>query len=115
MVDFTGTWKNQNESTLELRELPGGSISGRFESGVGDDGQTTWVDVVGVSQGDLIGFSASYEVYGTIVSWTGQHTEENGAGKIKCFWTHVTNIADDQEPDWMWYSNRIGFDEFVRS
>ena len=35
MVNFTGTWKNQHGSTLELREIAGGAIDGRFDSGVG--------------------------------------------------------------------------------
>jgi hypothetical protein len=112
-VDFTGTWKNQHGSTLELREM-GGALSGRFESGVGDDGQALWVDVSGRALGDVITFSAVYTDYGIIVAWVGQHTVEDGVGTIKTHWIHATNLPDPQAKDWMWFSNRIGSDIFSR-
>lgn len=114
MVNFTGTWKNQHGSKLELRELTGGVVDGRFESGVGDDNAVLWVDIAGHTLEDVITFHAVYEKYKTIVSWVGQHTEENGVGKIKTHWLHVSDIPDNQEHDWMWYTNRIGSDVFTR-
>ena len=63
-VDFTGTWKNQHGSTLELHDT-GGTVSGRFESGVGDDGRALWVDVSGRVLGDVITFNAVYTSYGS--------------------------------------------------
>ena len=113
-VDFTGTWKNQLNSTLELHVI-GGIVSGRFESGVGDDGQIIWVDVSGRVLDDVITFNAVYTRFGTVVSWVGQHTEENGVGKIKTLWIHATNIPDNQEQAWMWFTNRIGADIFTRA
>ena len=88
-VDFTGTWKNQHGSTLELDDT-GGTVSGRFESGVGDDGQALWVDVSGRTLGDVITFNAVYTDYGIVVAWVGQHTVEDGAGMIKTHWIHAT-------------------------
>lgn len=112
-VDFTGTWENQLNSTLELHVI-GGIVSGRFESGVGDDGQTLWIDITGRVLDDLITFNAVYPRFGTVISWVGQHTEERGIGMIKTHWIHVTNVPDNQEMAWMWYSNRIGSDIFKR-
>lgn len=112
-VDLSGSWTNQNKSRLEL-QVTDGVVSGRFESGVGDDGETLWEDISGRAHGDLITFNVVYEKYGTIVTWLGQHTDENGVGKLKCHWLHATNVPDEQEKKWMWYSNRIGFDEFRR-
>jgi hypothetical protein len=112
-VNFTGTWKNQNRSTLELKEV-GGIITGRFESGVGDDGQTVWIDVSGRTLDDVITFNAIYKKYGTVVSWVGQLTHESGTDILKAQWLHATNIPDNQERDWMWFSNRIGSDVFTR-
>jgi hypothetical protein len=114
MVDFTGSWRNQHGSMLELRQLGGGAVDGRFESGVGDDGQTKWVEVSGRAQGDLITFHAAYPEYSTLVTWIGQHTEENGVGLLNTHWLHVSDIPDAQEQQWMWFSNRIGFDVFRR-
>jgi len=113
-VDFTGTWKNQHDSTLELNVL-NGIVSGRFESGVGDDNQTLWVAVSGRTIEDVITFNAVFEKYCTVVAWVGQHTEENGVGKIKTHWLHATNVDDSEEKYWMWSSNRIGSDVFVRA
>ena len=112
-VDFTGTWKNQRDSTLELRVV-GGIVSGRFESGVGDDGQPLWVEVSGRVLEDVITFNAVYPRHQTVVAWVGQHTVESGVEKIKTHWIHTTNIPDDQEQEWMWFANRIGSDVFTR-
>ena len=111
---FDGTWENQHGSILELK-VRGEAVTGRFESGVGDDGHVLWVDVVGRILDDLITFSASYQPYRTLVTWAGQHTEENGVEQIKAHWLHVTNIPDSQEKEWMWFSNRIGSDLFTRA
>jgi hypothetical protein len=113
-VDFTGTWRNQHNSTLELIVV-GDIVSGRFESGVGDDGQTLWVAVSGRVLGDLITFNAVYPRFGTLVAWVGQHTIESGVGMIKSHWLHATNVDDPQEKAWMWASNRIGSDVFTRA
>ena len=113
-ANFNGTWKNQNKSTLELKEA-GGIISGRFESGVGDDGQVVWIDVSGRVLDDVITFNALYQKFGTVVSWVGQMTKESGTDVIKTHWLHATNIPDDQEQARMWSSNRIGSDIFTRT
>ena len=63
--------------------------------------------------GDILTFHAAYPVYKTIVSWVGQHTIEGGHPRIKTQWLHVSDIPDDQEQDWMWFTNRIGADEFI--
>ena len=107
-VDFTGSWKNQLGSTLELHVI-GGIVSGRFESGVGDDGKILYVDISGQVLDDLITFNTVYPKYKTVITWVGQHTDEGGVGIIKTHWIHATNIPDDQEKAWMWFSNRIGF------
>lgn len=114
MVDFTGTWRNQNGSILELRQLGSGNIDGRFESGVGDNNQTLWVEVNGRALGDVVTFHAVFESFGTVVSWVGQHTTKDGVGQLKTHWLHATNVTDQDEPDWLWYANRIGNDTFNR-
>lgn len=112
-VDFNGTWRNQHQSLLELR-VDDGVVRGRFESGVGDDGQTLWVEIGGRALGDVITFNAVYREYRTIVTWIGQHTVENGVGQILTQWIHATDVREKDEHEWMWYSNRIGADVFTR-
>ena len=55
-----------------------------------------------------------YSKYSTVVTWIGQHTVENGIEKIKTHWLHTTNIPDAKEEKWLWYSNRIGSDDFIK-
>jgi hypothetical protein len=113
-VDFTGIWKNQHGSALELH-VADGIVRGRFESGVGDDGKIIWVDISGQVLDNVLTFHAVYPMYGTVVAWVGQHTADKGGGSIKTHWIHATNLPDDQEMEWMWYSNRIGSDIFTRA
>lgn len=115
MTDFTGTWRNQNGSQLELRQLGSDVISGRFDSGVGDNDETLWVEVTGRALGDLITFHAIFSKFDTVVSWVGQHTIHDGIGQIRTHWLHASNAADQDEPAWLWYTNRIGNDTFVRA
>ena len=110
--DFSGTWKNQNGSDLELSVDANGNVSGRFESGVGDGGKE-YVDIVGKVLGDLITFSTAYPQYQTVISWVGQETLIEGKRTISTHWIHATNVKNSDEPEWMWYSNRIGADSFT--
>jgi len=114
-MDFTGTWKNQYGSLLELR-MNGEEIRGRFESAVGEWGKEShWVEVSGKALDDLITFCASLPTHGSLVSWVGQHTVREGVGQIQAEWLHVTNVPDDREQSRMWSANRIGFDVFKRT
>ncbi len=114
MTDFTGTWINQVGSVLELR-VADGIVTGRFESGVGDEGKTLWVDVSGRALGDLITFNTVYERYRTVVAWIGQHANDDGTEMIKTLWIHATDVPDDHLQEWMWLSKRIGADVFRRT
>lgn len=114
MVEFSGSWKNGNGSRLEVRDLSGGVINGRFESGVGDEGHVLWVDVHGSILGNVVTFHAVYPEYGTIVSWVGQHVVNNGVDELRTQWLHASDVPDNLQPQWAWSSNRIGSDTFVR-
>ncbi|WP_243358667.1 avidin/streptavidin family protein [Fundidesulfovibrio terrae] len=59
---FSGVWINQHGSNLEL-EAKDGKITGRFDSGVGDEGQILWVDISGQYLDDIITFHAKFEKY----------------------------------------------------
>jgi hypothetical protein len=114
-MDFTGSWKNQHGSVLEL-QMDGEQIRGRFESGVGEwDSDPHWIEVSGKAQEDLITFCASFRTHGSLVSWVGRHTLRDGADQIQAEWLHITNVPHDREGPWLWSANRIGFDTFERT
>lgn len=112
---FSGVWKNQRKSTLTLAVNNNGKVTGKFDSGVGDDGQVLEVAVEGRVLGDVITFNVLYEKFGTVVTWVGQLTEEDGAPVIETSWLHASNIADDEEADELWSAVRTGADTFRRA
>ena len=110
---FSGKWKNQLGSLLDL-QVADGEVSGRLDMGVGNDGEPLWVEVRGRAGTDLITFNAVFPNHGTVVAWVGQHTVEGQVRQIRTVWVHATNVPDSQEQAWMWTSNRIGADVFKR-
>ena len=111
-MDFTGIWRNQRGSVLEVR-VEDTRLSGWFAATAGGEGEP--VAVSGLVQDDLITFHASFPKHGTIVSWVGQHTILSGVGVIEMQWLHASNIPDDRENDWMWTASRLGHDVFIRN
>ena len=113
MYDFSGLWINQRKSLLKLKQ-DGSSITGTFDSGVGDDGQKLEVPVVGWANGDRIAFTTTYPRYGTVVAWVGQQVADGGNPALIAHWLHETDIPDQAEPTALWTSTRIGADRFTR-
>ena len=71
-VNFEGTWKNQHQSILELSVVDG-LVRGRFQSRVGEDGQTLWAEINGRILGDVITFHAGYPLRSCGVSTLPDH------------------------------------------
>lgn len=112
-IHFNGIWKNQNNSRLVLK-VTNGIVTGRFESGVGDDDQVHWVDIQGRVFNSLIAFNAVYPEYQSIVSWVGQYSFERNKAMIKTFWLYTNESSNNNEHNLSWYSNRIGADVFTK-
>ena len=71
-MTWTGTWRNQYGSVLEITNESNGRIEGHFRSEVDNRIKGHQVPVVGVHQGDLISFALTGGPHAQfVVSWTG--------------------------------------------
>lgn len=113
MVNFSGKWVNTKDSVLEL-EQDGNSLSGIFDSGVSDGGQVIKAPVVGWANGDRVSFTATYEMFGTVVAWVGQVRGEPGNPVIDAHFLHESEVPDSDEHEWLWASTRTGSDQFSK-
>lgn len=113
MADFSGKWKNQHGSSLNIH-VEGDVVTGQFDSGVGDDGEEE-VSIAGQRLGDLITFHAAYHQYRTLVAWIGQLSkEDDGREVLVTKWLHESDVKDEEEQDRLWAATRVGQDLFHR-
>lgn len=112
-VNFNGVWRNELNSDMTLKVVRG-KVTGRYRTGVGQPGPTEQFPLVGFAAADQISFTVNFSKYGSLTSWVGQHTIEDGKGVIKTMWLLSKNVADLEEPRQIWGSVLTGYDNFVR-
>lgn len=112
-MDFSGRWVNTRNSVLELQQN-NNALTGTFDSGVSDGGQVIQAPIVGWANGDRISFTATYEMFGTVVAWVGQLRGEPGNPVIDAHFLHETDIPDANELNELWASTRTGSDQFSK-
>lgn len=111
--NFTGLWRNQMRSTMDLT-IDGRHVSGVYTSASSDDGPPiASVDLCGFVAGDLISFIA-YWPGGSMTSWVGQMIDDQTAPRVRTLWHLITEIADPSEASFLWKSTLAGADEFTR-
>src|SRR5512138_1484285 len=96
-VDFSGRWRNQRGSSLELAIDDRGRVSGTFRTGVGVPSPHESFPLCGFARGDLIAFSVDFGVHESVTAWAGQHTEAGGRERIETLWHLARNIPDSDE------------------
>lgn len=117
-VDFSGKWKNQLGSEMELLTV-GDLVAGKYRSKVGSTGGIQEFDLIGTASSDIISIIVNWSAvasHNSITSWVGQLTK-NPAGDdvLKTMWLLATDVVDDQlEDKLLWGSVRAGADEFRR-
>ncbi|QBF33318.1 avidin/streptavidin family protein [Thalassococcus sp. S3] len=112
-MDFSGKWVNTKNSVLELHQN-GNSLTGNFDSGVSDGGQVIKAPIVGWANGDRVSFTATYEMFGTVVAWVGQVRGEPGNPVIDAHFLHESDVKDSAEAEALWASTRTGSDQFAK-
>jgi hypothetical protein len=110
--DFSGAWRNQLGSTMQLT-VTGTQVSGSYESAVSSGGGTIRGDLTGHVNGDLIAFTVNWPVP-AITAWVGQLTSDGGNDVITTLWQMTTNVPDNEEPRGLWQSVLAGADRFAR-
>ena len=112
-VNFEGTWKNELTSDMTIQVVDG-RVTGTYRTGVGEPDPAEEFDLVGFASGDQISFTVNFGEYGSLTSWVGQHTVENGTEVIKTMWLLSKNVPDQDEPKNLWAAVLTGYDNFTR-
>jgi len=113
-VDFSGHWRNQRGSSIELTVDDRGRVGGSFRTAVGVPSPNESFPLCGFAEGDLIAFSVSFGVYESVTAWAGQHTIVGGRERIETLWHLARNIADQDEDRALWSAVLTGADTFER-
>jgi hypothetical protein len=106
-IDFSGSWKNELGSTMQLTQH-GDELTGTYDSKVS---ATTTGDLRGYVDGDLISFVVHWRDFQAITAWVGQSEPNTGNAKINTLWQMTKQGATGDE----WASINAGADEFVRA
>jgi hypothetical protein len=110
--DFSGLWKNQMGSTMNL-SVSGTDIDGLYTSASSAGGPPIAGTLKGFVAGDLISFLVLWPG-GSQTAWVGQMTGSEAQPVIRTLWHLVTNVPDPDEPKELWTSTYAGADEFTR-
>jgi Avidin family len=113
-INFNGTWRNELHSEMNLKIDAKGNVTGKYKTGVGTPAPSEEFDLVGFASGDLLSFTVNFGAYGSLTSWSGQHTNEKGTELIKTMWLLARNVKDPDEPKNLWGAVLTGYDIFQR-
>src|SRR5579862_965155 len=111
--DFSGRWKNELQSTMELL-VAGSTVTGKYVSAVSDNGgPTPPFDLFGSVSGKLITF---YVNWGTeITTWIGHVVNADTSPEILTLWHIVKAVPDEDDPTNQWKMISSGADNFTRA
>jgi hypothetical protein len=113
-VDFSGKWRNQLRSEMELT-VKGNKVTGKYRTGVGLPTPAEEFDLTGFCSGDLLAFVVNFGKFGSLTAWAGQHTiDDVGQGQIRTMWHLAKNVKDEDEPSELWAAVLSGADVFFR-
>lgn len=107
---FYGKWENQHGSKIDLRVAPDGTVSGRFESGVGLAERGETFALSGFATDDLISFVVDFSRLGSLTSWSGHFAD----GSIQALWHMTLGAAIAPGTQSAWKGTWSGFDTFRR-
>ena len=108
-VDFSGQWKNELTSTMDLTQNAD-RLSGTYTSAVSGGGGSTIGDLQGYVDGDLISFIVHWRDFQAITAWVGQLDPQTAAQTIRTLWQMTKQVASGEE----WASINAGADSFTR-
>jgi hypothetical protein len=107
---IAGTYENERGSVLVLHSDGTGRLTGTFSSGVGAVDKAARFDVVGVENGDVVGFVVSFGGASSVGAWTGQLMGD----ELHLLWHLAKNVEDADEKMGLWSSIRTNADIFRR-
>lgn len=111
--DFSGTWRNELGSSMEL-SIDGDRVRGTYHSAVSGEDKAVTGELIGFVVGDQITFSVNWSPLLSLTSWVGQLKEENGQSQLHTLWLLTQEVPDEDEGMELWQSTLIGSDTFAR-
>jgi hypothetical protein len=109
-IDFSGDWKNQLGSTMQLKQQ-GNTLEGNYVSTVSGTHATTEGELKGFVDGDLISVVVHWKDFQAITAWAGQCTPNSSNNTIKTLWQMTKQVDSGDE----WASINAGSDTFTRT
>lgn len=113
--ELDGLWINEAGSAVNIQVAKDGSLSGYYQTELGQPDADSQFDLTGWAQGDVVAFSVSFTEFGSITSWSGQLSEDDQGEFIRTLWQHTRDIADADEAEDLWRSITAGAATFRRA
>ena len=107
-VDFSGSWINELQSTMNLSQTSD-VISGSYKSAVSSGGTQATGNLQGYVDGDLIAFVVHWNEFQAITAWVGQLDAKNSK-QLNTLWQMTSQVAAGEE----WASINAGADYFTK-
>jgi Avidin family len=112
-IDFSGQWKNELGSTMDLK-ISGPTVTGTYTTAVSSNNTAITKPLVGTVADDLISFAVNWGT--SITAWTGHGVLEkqgqNEVLKILTLWQMVVAVPDETDPQQQWKTLYSGSDIF---
>jgi hypothetical protein len=112
VFDFSGGWKNEYQSTMDL-VVNGGAVTGTYTSTVSGTGAKITGPVAGWVSGNLISFAVNWP-NAAITAWVGHMVVEGSDNAIETLWQMTLPTANPSDPNELWESIFAGADRFTR-
>lgn len=112
--ELDGVWVNEAGSAVELKVGEEGRLSGLYRTELGQPDADEVFPLTGWTQGDVLAFSVKFTGFGSITSWSGQVSEDEGGEFIRTLWHYSKDIPDDEEAEGLWRTINSGAATFRR-
>ena len=111
-ADFSGHWKNELKSTMDLT-VSGSAVTGTYTSHVSGGGGPITGPIVGFVSGHTISFIVNWPS-ASITAWVGHLVKERHHEVIETLWQLATPTTNPNDPTELWESVFAGADRFHR-
>ena len=93
MSGFSGRWTNQLGSEMNIT-VTGQSVTGTYQSAVGNVVSGKKYNLVGFVSEDIIGFVVDYDDSVAVATWIGRYVSTEGVERIHTLWHTGSTYAD---------------------
>lgn len=111
--DFSGTWRNELGSTMEL-DVMNGLVNGTYASPPGGAGSPVTGKIKGFAKADILAVVVRWNIpSAALTTWVAQ-VERKGGDRLRTIWHLLQETPDQEEPRELWTSILGGTDLFRR-